>query len=87
MDKRKGMGITIFVICIVAFFLYAYLLMLSEWSPIVLQLSDVIDADEGFVVAITYPIHATTPRIPPALINTDNCNTIGLHSESINKYA
>ena len=39
MDKRKGMGIAIFVICIGGFFLYAYLLMLSEWSPIVLQLS------------------------------------------------
>ena len=39
MDKRKGMGVTIFVLCITAFFLYAYLLMLSEWSPIVLQLS------------------------------------------------
>jgi uncharacterized membrane protein len=33
------LGITIFVSCIVAFFIYAYLLMLSEWSPIVLQLS------------------------------------------------
>jgi len=51
------------------------------------QSSDVIDADEGFVVAITYPIHAITDSIPPASINTDNCNTIGLHSESINKYA
>ena len=39
MDKRKGMGITIFVVCIGVFFIYAFLLMLSEWSPIVLQLS------------------------------------------------
>ena len=29
----------IFVLAISAFFLYSYLLMLSEWSPIVLQLS------------------------------------------------
>ena len=36
MDKRKGMGITIFVLCIGGFFLYAYLLMLSEWSPRIL---------------------------------------------------
>jgi len=46
-----------------------------------------MDADDGFVVAMTYPIHATTPRIPPAIINIDNCKTIGLHSDSINKYA
>ena len=29
----------IFVLCIGGFFAYAYLLMLSEWSPIVMQLS------------------------------------------------
>jgi len=46
-----------------------------------------MDADEGLVVAITYPIQATTPRIPPAIIKIDNCKTIGLHSDSINKYA
>ena len=46
-----------------------------------------MDADDGFVVAIIYPVHATTPRIPPAIIRTDNCNTMGLHSDSINRYA
>jgi hypothetical protein len=46
-----------------------------------------MDDGEDFVVAIMYPIHDMTPRIPPAIINTDNCSTIGLHSESINKYA
>ena len=51
------------------------------------QSSDVIDADDDFVVAMTYPIHAITPKIPPAIINTDSCSTIGLHSDSINKYA
>ncbi len=39
MQRRKTTGIIIFVLCIVAFFTYAYLLMLSVWSPIVLQLS------------------------------------------------
>jgi len=39
MDKRCGMGITIFILCIAAFFVYAYLLMLSEWSGVILQLS------------------------------------------------
>ena len=39
MSKRKAIGIIIFLLAISAFFVYAYLLMLSEWSPIVLQLS------------------------------------------------
>ncbi|TBR09455.1 MAG: transcriptional regulator [Candidatus Nitrosotenuis sp.] len=39
MSKRKSGGILIFCLSIVSFFVYAYLLMLSEWSPIVLQLS------------------------------------------------
>ncbi len=50
MNKRKGTGITIFVLCIGAFFLYAYLLMLSEWSPIVLQLSVLMIAGGIFAV-------------------------------------
>ncbi len=67
MDKRKGTGITIFVLCIGAFFLYAYLLMLSEWSPIVLQLSVLMIAGGilgvvawiGYVMATTKPSSAT----------------------------
>ena len=39
MSKRKTQGILIFVLSISAFFVYAYLLMLSEWSPIVLQIT------------------------------------------------
>tara|TARA_B100001750_G_scaffold187455_1_gene156908 strand:+ start:790 stop:1011 length:222 start_codon:yes stop_codon:yes gene_type:complete len=39
MSKRKTQGMLIFILAIIAFFVYAYLLMLSEWSPIVLQLS------------------------------------------------
>ena len=39
MPKRKTQGILIFILAIIAFFVYAYLLMLSEWSPIVLQLT------------------------------------------------
>lgn len=44
-------------------------------------------AEDGFVVAITYPIQAITPSIPPTIIRMDNCNTIGLHSDNINRYA
>jgi predicted DNA-binding transcriptional regulator len=63
MNKRKGMGITIFVFCIGAFFLYAYLLMLSEWSPIVLQLSVLMIAGGilGVVAWIGYVMATTKP--------------------------
>ena len=67
MNKRKSMGITIFVLCITAFFVYAYLLMLSEWSPIVLQLSILMIAGGilgvvawiGYVMATTKPASAS----------------------------
>jgi len=67
MDKRKGTGIAIFLLCIVTFFVYAYLLMLSEWSPIILQLSILIFAGGflsvlawiGYVMATTKPSSAT----------------------------
>ena len=67
MDKRKGMGVLIFTLCTGSFFVYAYLLMLSEWSPIVLQLSVLmavggilgIIAWIGYVMATTKPTSAT----------------------------
>ena len=72
MDKRKGMGITIFALCITAFFLYAYLLMLSEWSPIVLQLSILMIAGGilGVVAWIGYVMATTKPS--SASISSDN---------------
>ena len=39
MSKRKTRGILIFILSISAFFVYAYLLMLSDWSPIVLKIT------------------------------------------------
>ena len=39
MSKRKTRGILIFILSISAFFVYAYLLMLSDWSPVVLQIT------------------------------------------------
>ena len=67
MDKRKGTGLLIFILCIGAFFIYAYLLMLSEWSPIVLQLSILmitggilgVIAWTGYIMATTKPSSAT----------------------------
>ena len=72
MDKRKVMGITIFVLCIGGFFLYAYLLMLSEWSPIVLQLSVLMIAGAilGVIAWIGY-VMATTKPSPASITSED----------------
>ncbi len=72
MNRRKVMGITIFVLCITAFFLYAYLLMLSEWSPIVLQLSILMIAGGilGVVAWIGYVMATTKPS--SASISSDD---------------
>ncbi len=61
--KQRLLGITIFILCIITFFLYAYLVMLSEWSPIVLQLSMLMIAGGilgalswlGYTMATTRP--------------------------------
>ena len=72
MDKRKGMGITIFILCISAFFIYAYLLMLSEWSGVVLQLSVLMIAGGllGVVAWIGYTMATTKPT--PSSITSDD---------------
>jgi len=66
------MGITIFMLCIGGFFLYAYLLMLSEWSPIVLQLSVLMIAGGilGVIAWIGYVMATTKPS--PASITSDD---------------
>ena len=53
MARQRIFGITIFILCIVGFFVYAYLLMLSEWSPVVLQLS-VLMAVGGILGVISW---------------------------------
>ena len=53
MTRQRNLGIMIFVLCIVGFFVYAYLLMLSEWGPIVLQLS-VLMAVGGMLGVISW---------------------------------
>ena len=72
MVKRKGMGIAIFMLCIGGFFLYAYLLMLSEWSPIVLQLSVLMIAGGilGVVAWIGY-VMATTKSSSASITSDD----------------
>ena len=66
------MGIVIFVLCIGGFFLYAYLLMLSEWSPIVLQLSVLMIAGGilGVIAWIGY-VMATTKPSPASITSED----------------
>ena len=46
----------------------------------------IIDDGDDLVVAIIYPIQEITPKIPPTIIKSDNCKTIGLHSDSIRRY-
>ncbi|MEK6944978.1 MAG: transcriptional regulator [Thermoproteota archaeon] len=72
MQRRKALGITIFVVCIVTFFVYAYLLMLSEWSPIVLHLSVLMIAGGilGVISWIGYTM-ATTKSGPSSIISDD----------------
>ena len=73
MSRRKAQGIMIFVLAISAFFLYSYLLMLSEWSPIVLQLSllMIVGGILGVISWIGYTM-ATTKSSPSSIIQDDN---------------
>ena len=73
MSRRKAQGVMIFVLAISAFFLYSYLLMLSEWSPIVLQLSIlmIVGGILGVISWIGYMM-ATTKSSPSSIIQDDD---------------
>lgn len=72
MTRQKTIGITIFVLAIAGFFIYAYLLMLSEWSPIVLQLS-VLMAVGGILGIISWiGYNMATSRPSPSSLVTDD---------------
>ena len=73
MSRRKAQGIMIFVLAISAFFAYSYLLMLSEWSPIVLQLSllMIVGGILGVISWIGY-VMATTRSSPSSIIQDDD---------------
>ena len=73
MSRRKAQGTMIFVLAISAFFVYSYLLMLSEWSPIVLQLSllMIVGGILGVISWIGYTM-ATTKSSPSSIIQDDN---------------
>jgi len=72
LSRRKVQGIMIFVLTIFAFFLYSYLLMLSEWSPIVLQLSllMIVGGILGVISWVGY-VMATTKSSPSSIIQDD----------------
>jgi len=63
----------IFVLAISAFFVYSYLLMLSEWGPIVLQISVlmVVGGILGVISWIGY-VMATTKSSPSSIIQDDD---------------
>ena len=73
MQRRSGIGIMIFVLAIGGFFVYAYLLMLSEWSPIVLQLSIlmIVGGILGVISWIGY-MRATTSAKPTSSVIDDD---------------
>ena len=73
MSRRKAQGIMIFVLAISAFFVYSYLLMLSEWGPIVLQLSIlmVVGGILGVISWVGY-VMATTKSSPSSIILDDD---------------
>jgi hypothetical protein len=72
MNRQRNVGIMIFVLSIGGFFVYAYLLMLSEWSPIVLQLS-VLMAVGGILGVISWIGYnmATSKPSPSSLVSDD----------------
>lgn len=74
MNRRKNVGVMIFVLAIIGFFVYAYLLMLSEWSPIIQQLTMlmIVGGILGVIAWIGY-VTATT-RATSATITSDDDN-------------
>lgn len=73
MDRRKAAGITIFALSVTGFFIYAYLLMLSEWSPIIQQLTMlmIVGGILGVIAWIGY-VTATTRAASATITSDDN---------------
>jgi len=68
----KTVGVAIFIACIVGFIIYAWLLLVSEWSAIVLQLT-VLAAVAGLLGVLAWIglTMATTPPPPSAEMEQD----------------
>ncbi len=62
----KSVGIAIFVSCIVGFIIYAWLLVVSPWSAIVLQLT-VLAAVAGLLGVLAWiGLTMATATLPPS---------------------
>ena len=81
MGRRKAVGAAIFALSVAGFVAYAYLLMLSEWSPIVLQLSVMMIVGGilgviswiGYTMATTRPSSASVYFDPAAAFSPPGC--------------
>ncbi len=73
MARQRVLGITIFILCIVGFFVYAYMLMLSEWSPVVLQLSVLmaIGGILGVISWIGYSMATSKPTSSSSVVSDE----------------
>lgn len=82
MDRRKGIGIMIFSLSIAGFFVYAYLLMLSEWSPIIQQLSMlmIVGGILGVIAWIGY-VTATTRATSATITSYDDVDDAGANDD------
>ena len=85
MDRRKGTGVMIFTLSIAGFFTYAYLLMLSEWSPIIQQLTMlmIVGGILGVVAWIGY-VTATTRPSSATIISDDGGHRYGHDNDNDN---
>lgn len=80
----RSIGIAIFIACIVGFIIYAWLLLVSEWSTIVIQLT-ILAAVAGLLGVLAWIglTMATTP--PPPSAEQEQMGTGQLGSEEPQK--
>ena len=80
----RSVGIAIFIACIVGFIIYAWLLLVSEWSTVVLQLT-VLAAMAGLLSVLAWIglTMATTP--PPSTEHEQDIGTRQLGPEELQK--
>jgi len=80
----RAVGIAIFIACVVGFIIYAWLLLVSDWSAIVLQLT-VLAAVAGLLGVLAWIglTMATTP--PPSAEQEQDMGTRQLGPEEPQK--
>jgi len=80
----RPVGIAIFIACVIGFIIYAWLLLVSEWSAIVLQLT-VLAAVAGLLGVLAWIglTMATTP--PPSTEQGQDIGTRQFGAEELRK--